>query len=75
MMNVYTYSEARRNFAALLEKAVQEGEVRVKRKDGQMFVIRPEPNTDSLLDVAGLDLGLTRSEILEAIREGRRPSE
>lgn len=72
-MNVYTYSEARQNLATLLEKAAQEGEVRVKRKDGKTFVIRPEPNRESPLDVQGLDLGLTTSEILEAIREGRRP--
>ena len=37
MMVVYTYSEARQNFASVLDKAVQEGEVRVKRKDGQVF--------------------------------------
>ena len=73
-MNVYTYSEARQNFATLLDKAAQEGEVRVKRKDGRIFVIRLEPNTDSPLNVPGLDLGVTASEILEAIREGRRPS-
>ena len=72
-MNVYTYSEARRNFATLLDKAAQEGEVRVKRKDGRIFVIKLETNTDSPLDVEGLDLGLTASEILEAIQEGRCP--
>ena len=72
-MNVYTYSEARQNLATLLEKAAREGEVRVKRKDGKTFVIRLEPNKESPLDVQGLDLGLTVSEILEAIREGRRP--
>ncbi|MBN1935348.1 MAG: type II toxin-antitoxin system Phd/YefM family antitoxin [Anaerolineae bacterium] len=73
-MNVYTYSEARQNFATLLDKAAREGEVRVRRKDGQVFVIRPEPNTDSPLNVPGLDLGWTAAEILDAIREGRRPS-
>jgi len=71
-MNVYTYSEARQNFATLLEKAAQEGEIRVKRKDGQIFVIRLETCADSPFDIAGLDLGLSRSEILEAIHEGRR---
>jgi antitoxin (DNA-binding transcriptional repressor) of toxin-antitoxin stability system len=73
-MIVYTYSEARQNFATLLDKAAQEGEVRVKRKDGQVFVIRPAPRQDSPLDVAGIDLGLTVSEILQFIQEGRRPS-
>ena len=72
-MIVYTYSEARQSLATLLDKAAQEGEVRIKRKDGQVFVIRPEPKTDSPLDVEGIDLGLTASEILEFIQEGRRP--
>ena len=72
-MIVYTYSEARQNLATLLDKAAQEGQVRIKRQDGQVFVIRPEPKTDSPLDVEGIDLGLTASEILEFIQEGRRP--
>ena len=73
-MDVYTCSEARQNLAAVLDKAAQYGAVRIKRRDGQVFVIRPEPDTGSPLDVLGLDLGLTTEEILEAIREGRRPT-
>lgn len=73
-MIVYTYSEARQNFATVLDKAAQEGEVRIKRKDGQVFVIQPAPRHDSPLDVPGVDLGLTVSEILEFIQEGRRPA-
>ena len=71
-MVVYTYSEARQNFASVLDKAVQEGEVRIKRKDGQVFVIRLVTSDDSPLDVEGVDLGLTAEEILEFIQEGRR---
>ena len=71
-MVVYTYSEARQNFAALLDKAAQEGEVRVRRKDGQVFLIRPVTPTDSPLDVEGVDLGLTTEEILQFIQESRR---
>ncbi len=37
---IYTCTEARQNLASLLDQAVQEGEVRVKRKDGQTFVIK-----------------------------------
>lgn len=58
-MIVYTCSEARRKLAELLEKAAQEGKVRSRRKDGSVFVIRPEPRSDSPLDVPSLDLGLT----------------
>ena len=71
-MIVYTYSKARQSLATLLDKAAQEGEVRIKRKDGQIFVIRPEPKIGSPLDVEGIDLGLTASEIVEFVQEGRR---
>jgi len=69
---VYTYTEARQNFATLLDRAAQEGEVRVRRRDGQVFVIRPEQTDGSPLDVEGVDLGLTAEEIVEFIHEGRR---
>ena len=72
MATVYTYSEARQNLASLLEKTIQDGEVRIKRKDGQVFVIRPERKADSPLDVKGLDLDLTADEIVEFIHESRR---
>jgi prevent-host-death family protein len=41
-MNEYTYSEARQKLASLLEQAAKDGEVRIKRKDGRIFVIRPQ---------------------------------
>ena len=69
---VYTYTEARQNLASLLDRAVREGEVRVKRKDGQTFVIRPEQTAGSPLDVDGVDLDVTTAEIVQAIRESRR---
>jgi len=71
-MNVYTWSEARQNLASLLEQAVQYGEVRIKRKDGKIFVIRPEPKADSPLDVERIDLDISAAEILQFIQEGRR---
>jgi hypothetical protein len=73
-MRVYTYSEARQNLAALLDTATREGEVRIRRRDGQEFVIRPIVQAGSPLDVPGVDLGLTREEILQFISEGRRQS-
>lgn len=72
MPSIYTYSEARQKLASLLDQAVREGEVIVKRQDGQVFVIRPVPKEDSPLDVEGVDLGLTADEIIDFIREGRR---
>ena len=72
MSAVYTYSEARQNLASLLDKAVREGEVRVRRKDGQIFVIIPEATDGSPLDIEGVDIELTREEIVEFVHEGRK---
>ena len=75
---VYTYTEARQKLATLLEQAVREGEVKIRRKDGQTFVIRPEKRVGSPLDVEGIDLGITTAEIVQFIQKGRKvyePSE
>jgi hypothetical protein len=73
-MIVYTYSEARQKLARLLDQVLEEGEVRIKRKDGRIFVIKPEPRPGSPLDVPGIDLGLQAEDILQFIQEGRRYS-
>ena len=74
-MNVYTYTEARQNLATLLDKALREGEVLIRRKDGQVFVLKPQLRPDSVLDVEGVDLNLSASEIVGFIHEGRRKYE
>jgi len=71
-MIVYTYSEARQKLATVLDKARKEGEVRIKRKDGQIFIIKPQAQKDSPLNVVGIDLDLTSEEIVATIQEGRR---
>jgi hypothetical protein len=71
-MKVYTYSEARQRLAALLEKARREGSVRILRRDGQVFVVHPQAASGSPLDVGGVNLGLTREEIVDLVREGRK---
>ena len=71
-MIVYTYSEARQKLATLLEQAAREGEVKIKRKDGQTFIITPETRVGSPLDVEGIDLDITTAEIVQIVREGRR---
>jgi len=49
-------------------------EVRVRRRDGRVFVIRPERNSASPLDIEGVDLDVTSDEIVQFIAEGRRYS-
>ena len=71
-MRVYTYTEARQNLASLLDRVARDGEVRVKRRDGQVFVIRPEISKKSPLEVDGIDLGISPQEIVGFIEEGRK---
>ncbi|MBP7165355.1 MAG: hypothetical protein BWY92_01413 [Firmicutes bacterium ADurb.BinA052] len=70
-MKVYTYSEARQRLAAVLEQACRDGEVRIQRRDGQSFVLKPEEPLTSPLDVCGVDLGITTDEIVDFVRESR----
>jgi antitoxin Phd len=71
MMKICTYSEARQKLACLLDQALKEGEVRVKRKDGRVFVIKPQPVSGSPLDIEGLELWISAGKILEAFQERR----
>lgn len=73
-MKSYTFSEARQNFAAILEQARRDGAVRIQRRDGQTFVLTPEPLIASPLDVAGVTPAqpISRNDILASIQESRR---
>lgn len=73
-MKVYTYSEARQRLAELLDQAQREGEVRIRRRDGQLFVLTPAESAGSPLDVPSANLGLSTEEIVALIHEGRRTS-
>ena len=71
-MKEYTYSEARQRLADLLELAQREGGVRIRRRDGSVFLISQVIDKRSPLDVPAVDLQMTRDEIVEVIREGHR---
>ena len=71
-MNVYTCAEARQKLGTLLDRASQEGQVLIKRKDGQVCLVKPQPRAGSPLNVEGIDLGITASEITAFIQESRR---
>jgi hypothetical protein len=71
-MKIYTYSQARQSLAKLLDQARKEGAVRIRRRDGQTFIIKPERSNKSPLDIEGVDLGITTEEVVSFIRESRR---
>ena len=70
-MKVYTFSEARQNFAAVLDRAQKDGTVRITRRDGRIYTIQPAREPSSPLDVKPVRLKLSRSEIVQAVRESR----
>jgi len=71
MTTVFTYSEARQKLATVLGQSKTEGEVRIKRKDGQEFVIKPAEKPESPLDIEGIDLEMSAREIVGFVREMR----
>jgi hypothetical protein len=74
-LNVYKFSEARQNLAAVLDEAQRKGAVRIQRRDGSEFEIAPVHSKGSPLDVEGISLGVTANEIVSAIREVREREE
>ncbi len=70
-MQVYTFSEARQKLASILEQASKDGGVKIKRRDGRSYILKPEISTKSPLDVEGIDIGISASEIVDFVREGR----
>src|SRR6202034_1791529 len=71
-MKAYTYSEARENFASVLEEAERDGAVEIRRRDGAIFRISPARRSKaSPLDVKGVKLGVRTADLVAAVREGR----
>ena len=71
-MKSYTYSEARGNFATVLEEAERDGAVEIRRRDGAVFRILPaRASTMSPLDVKGVRVGISTADLTAMVRKGR----
>lgn len=70
-MKEYSFTEARQHFASILDEAKKEGVVCVKKRDGESFYIKPAIPKKSPLDIKGVNLGVSSSEIVDIVREGR----
>ena len=70
-MKEYTYSEARQRLASLLNSARKDGAVRIRRRDGQRFIVKPETQKKSPLDVSAVNLQIDREELVNLIRSSR----
>jgi len=71
-MKSYTYSEARENFATVLEEAERDGAVEIRRRDGTVFRILPlRSSKASPLDVKSVKLKLSGTDLVAIVRKGR----
>jgi len=70
-MKQFNFTEARNNFASILEIAKQEGVICISKRDGDAFYVTPVKPKKSPLDVKGVNLGLSRDEITSIVNEGR----
>ena len=70
-MRNYSFSEARQNLASVLDEANKKGSVRINRRDGQAFILKPVPVIGSPLDIQGVNIDITTQEIIDIVREGR----
>jgi prevent-host-death family protein len=71
-MKSYSYSEARGNFATVLDEAERDGAVEIRRRDGTVFRILPlRTNAVSPLDVKGVKVK-SAGDLVAIVREGRQ---
>jgi hypothetical protein len=70
-MKVYTYSQARQRLVTLLGQSRREGQVQIRRRDGQLFVVRSAVGSRSPLDVPGVKAHLRRDELMSLLQESR----
>ena len=70
-MKLYTYSDARQHFASVLDTASREGKVLIRKRDGSLFSLVPEPELKSPFDVEGIATDMDTPEIISILREER----
>ena len=49
----------------------RDGEVRIRQREGTVFVLRPKPRESSPLDVPAVKLNVSSAEIVQFVREER----
>ena len=70
-MLVVIYSEARQNFASILDKSKNDGAVLVKRADGSVFRISPEVSESSPFAGIKTLFDIRHDDIMQSLKETR----
>jgi antitoxin Phd len=74
-MTTFTDEQASHDFQSLLDAARRQGEARIRTRDGREYAVRPVAPGASPFDIPGVDLRLSREEIVAFVREGRERHE
>ena len=69
-MRVFTYSEARKRLAEVLDLA-ENDEIIIKRRNGETFSLKRTRKAVSPLDIEGMKLDISTTELVAAVRESR----
>jgi len=70
-MEKYTFTQARQNFTSVLNKVKIDGEVIIQKRDGSTFIIKSFNPNKSPLNVKGINVNVSSSEIVDIIQETR----
>jgi len=70
-MKQFNFTEARNNFAFVLDTAKKEGAICIAKRDGEVFYLTPATSKKSPLDIEGVNLGLSSDEIVSYVNAAR----
>ena len=70
-MTTFTDAEAEEKISAVLDQATVDGEARIKRSNGQEFIVRPTERSGLDVGFVKIEPPLTAEEIVAFVREGR----
>lgn len=70
-MLVMTYSEARQNLSALLDRSKKDGSVLIRRADGSQFKVIPEQSDTSPFEGVKTLANIRQEILFSVLRESR----
>jgi len=70
-MRVYNYTDVCNNLSGLLDEAKKNQDVMIKSKTGELFIVQLASQKGSAYNLPNIDLGLSRDEIINYIKEVR----
>lgn len=70
-MRIYNYIDACENLSRLLDEAKKNKDVMIESETGELFIVQLAHQKGSAYNLPNIDLGLSRDEIVNYIKETR----